>query len=215
MKRISSTTVCLVVLLALTAGTATAANLLNNGSFQLGDFTSWTNGTTANGTAGVGFPIVTGWPLGGANAAKYEVGEVNFTGLFEGATLSQTFTSGAGTLNLGFNWAAQGDGIHTNFDGGDFVLLLDNSPLNSFDVGTIGPNDLFNGSLTGSAVVAAGSHTLEIEILRHFVSEQANTPYQYITGAFANGSTTTPEPASMVLLGSGILAVANKLRKRA
>jgi hypothetical protein len=87
----------LIALLALVAAQASATNLLVNGSFETGDFTGWTLGTTSNGTAGVGYPVVSQWPLDGSiKAWKGEVGEINFTGQYEGATLSQTFNSGAG-----------------------------------------------------------------------------------------------------------------------
>src|SRR6202040_646102 len=59
---------------------AGATNLIQNGSFQTNDFTDWTIGTTPNGTWGSGYPVVTGWPLGGMNAAQGEVGEVTFDG---------------------------------------------------------------------------------------------------------------------------------------
>ena len=70
-------------------------------------FNGWTIGTTSNGTWGEGYPVVTGWPLGGLNAAKGEVGEVSFDGTLQGGTLSQVFntTGGAATLSfIGLRW---------------------------------------------------------------------------------------------------------------
>lgn len=189
-----------------------ASNLLNNGSFQTGDFSSWSLDTTANGTAGAGFPIVTTWPLGGSNAAQYKVGQVNFVlGDFEGAILLQGFAASAGTLDLAFNWAAMGDGIHNNSDAGLFQLVLDGAVLNSFDVGHIGANDLLHGTLTGTALVTAGVHFFEIDILRPFQSGQGTTPYQFVTGASVS---EVCEPSGLLLLGSGIVGVAGVLRRK-
>jgi len=191
------------------------ANLLTNGSFQDGDFTGWTLGTTPNGSAGQGFPIVTGWPLGGMNAAQYEVGEVTFSGLYEGATLSQNFTTAGGMATLSFDWAAMGDGIHTNAEGGLFELVLDGVVLASHDVGQIGPNDLFNGVLTDTLNISAGTHTFEIEILRNFVTEPGNTPYQFVTGADVEAASSgVPEPATLMLFGSGMMGLAGLLRRK-
>jgi hypothetical protein len=204
----------LVALLMLVAGQVSATNLLVNGSFQSGDFTGWTLGTTPNGTAGDGFPIVTGWPLGGMNAAKYEVGEVNFTNLYEGATLSQVFTSAGGSTTLSVLWAAQGDGIHNNAEGGLFELILDGTMVDSHDVGQIGANDLVNGALSATLNLSAGQHTFEVDILRNFLALPGNTPYQYVTGADAEGAGGVPEPGTLVLLGSGIVGVAGMVRRK-
>ncbi len=202
----------LVALLAVFAAQAGATNLLVNGNFGTGDFTGWTISQTSNGTWGEGFPTVTSWPLGGENAAEGEVGEVNFTGQYEGGILTQTFNSAAGSATLSFDWAAQGDGVHTNADGGLFELLLDGSILAQHDVGSIGPNDLFNGTLTANANLTAGQHTFEIEILRPYESVFQNTPYQYVTNADVEG--TVPEPGSLILMGSGVLGLAGVLRRK-
>jgi len=200
-----------LALLSMTTDQMCANNLLNNGSFQTGDFTSWMLGSTANGTAGVGFPIVTTWPLGGSNAAQYEVGQINYVnGDFEGAMLLQGFAASGGTLDLAFDWAAMGDGIHNNSDAGLFQLVLDGLVLNSYDVGHIGPKSLFNGTLSGTASVAAGMHFFEIDILRPFQSGQGSTPYEFITGASVSA---VPEPSSLLLLGSGIIGIAGVLRR--
>jgi len=199
-------------MLGITPDQMCANNLLNNGSFQNGDFTSWTLVTTANGTAGVGFPIVTTWPLGGSNAAQYEVGQVNYiNGDFEGAMLLQIFAASSGTLDLAFDWAAMGDGIHNNSDAGLFQLVLDGVVLNSYDVGHIGPNNLFNGTLSGAASVTAGMHFFEIDILRPFQSGQGTTPYEFITGASVSA---VPEPYSLLLFGPGVVGLAAMLRRK-
>jgi len=202
----------LVALLAVFAAQAGAANLLVNGSFQDGTFNGWTIGNTSNGTWGQGFPVVAAWPLGGSNAALGEVGEVNFNGQYEGGTLSQTFNSGAGAATLSFDWAAKGDGVNQNADGGLFELILDGTVLAQHDVGTINPNDLLNGTLSANVNLSAGSHTFEIDVLRPYLSSFQNTPYQYVTNADVEG--TVPEPGSLILMGSGVLGLAGVLRRK-
>lgn len=206
------TSLLLLVAVLLFAAQAGATNLIQNGNFQTNDFTDWTIGATSNGTWGQGFPVVTGWPLGGMNAAEGEVGEINFDGTFQGGTLSQNFVSGAGAASLSFDWAAMGDGIHMNADGGDFALILDGITLANFDVGTIGPNDLLNGTLSANTTLTAGMHTLEIDVLRPFQSVPANTPYQYVTGVDVEGA--VPEPSSFLLLGTGALGLVGVLRRK-
>jgi len=202
----------LVALLALFAAQAGATNLLVNGSFQDGTFNGWTIGQTSNGTWGQGFPIVTGWPLGGENAAEGEVGEVNFDGTLQGGTLSQTFTSGAGAATLSFDWASMGDGTHQNSEGGVYELILDGTLLGQAFTGTIGPNDIINGTLSANVNLTAGSHTFEIDVLRPYTSAFQNTPYQYVTNADVEG--TVPEPGSLILMGSGVLGLAGVLRRK-
>ena len=198
----------LLALFALVAAQAGATNLIQNGSFQTNDFTDWTIGTTGNGTWGTGFPAVTAWPLGGGlNAAKGQVGEVNFTGLQEGGTLTQTFQSTGGAATESLMWAAMGSG---NADGGEFTMILNGVQIAQFDTGSI--NGLINGTLTASAATVAGTNTLEIEVTRRYIST-GGTPYQWVTGVDVEGN-GVPEPGSLVLMGSGVLGLAGVLRRK-
>jgi hypothetical protein len=116
-------------------------------------------------------------------------------------------------LNLSFDFASLGNAVYGNYSGGEYTLLLDGVGLVSYDTGFINASQLINGTLSTSTITSAGVHTFGIEITRPFVSAIGVTPEQFVTNAVAYQA--TPEPASMLLLGSGILAAANKLRKRA
>jgi len=188
------------------AAQAGATNLIQNGDFQSGDFTDWTIGTTGNGTWGTGFPIVTGWPLGGMNAAEGQVGEVNFSGAQEGGTLTQTFMSAGGAATESLLWAAMGTG---NADGGEFTMILNGIQIAQFDTGSI--DGMLNGTLTASAPTIAGLNTLEIDVTRRFIST-SGTPLQWVTGVDVEG--TVPEPGSLILMGSGVLGLAGVLRRK-
>jgi hypothetical protein len=198
----------LLALLAFVAVQAGATNLIQNGSFQSNDFTDWTIGTTSNGTWGSGFPIVSGWPLGGGlNAAQGQVGEVNFDATQQGGTLTQTFQSTGGAATETLLWAAMGSG---NADGGEFTMILNGTQIAQFDTGNI--NGMLNGSLSASAPTIAGTNTLEIEVTRRFIST-GGTPFQWVTGVDVEGN-GVPEPGSLVLMGSGVLGLAGVLRRK-
>jgi len=198
----------LLALFALVAAQAGAINLIQNGSFESNNFDNWTIGTTGNGTWGSGFPIVTGWPLGGLNAAEGQVGEVNFTGLQEGGTLTQSFMSAGGAATETLLWAAMGSG---NADGGEFTMILNGVQIAQFDTGSI--NGLLNGTLSASVPLAAGMNTLEIDVTRRYVSNDG-TPYQWVTGVDVEGPSSVPEPGSLILMGSGVLGLAGVLRRK-
>jgi hypothetical protein len=199
----------LLVLFAFVAAQAGATNLIQNGNFDSG-FSNWTIGTTGNGSWGTGYPITTGWPLGGMNSAEGEVGEVNFSGVQEGGTLTQTFNSAGGAATFSMDWAVMGPG--GNADGGEFTVLLNGVQIAQYDSGSINGNQLYNGILTGSGNLNAGTNTLEIDITRRYITVDGGTPYQWVTGVDLEG--TVPEPGSLILMGTGVLGLAGVLRRK-
>ena len=197
----------MVALLAVFVAQAGATNLIQNGSFQSNDFTDWTIGTTSNGTWGSGFPVVTGWPLGGMNSAEGQVGEVNFDGTQQGGTLTQSFMSAGGAATETLLWAAMGSG---NADGGEFTMILNGVQIAQYDTGSI--NGLLNGTLTASVPLVAGMNTLQIDVTRRYIST-GGTPYQWVTGVDVEGQ-GVPEPGSFVLMLSGVLGVAGVISRK-
>jgi hypothetical protein len=205
-------------LLFMAAGIVPArANLITNGDFATGDFTGWTLAATANGSLGPAPPPdVTSFDVtgsGATNAAEFQVGEVSFTGLQEGGSISQSITTGTGTLVFSAAIAATDHpGSGGNADGGVFSVLVDGVPLDSVDVGPLGPSFSQPGTVRGvlsfSDAVGAGSHDVEILITRPFGN--AGTPFEYVTDVTADLSvsgpppSSAPEPASLALLGTAI-----------
>jgi len=194
--------------IAFAAAQVGATNLIQNGSFQTGDFTGWTISTTSNGTWGQGFPEVTGWPAGDGKAAVGSVGEVNFTGLEEGGTLTQTFQSSGGNALIHMDFAARGAGNY-DLEGGEFTMILNGVQIAQYDIGFIGNGELVVGSFTEGEVLLNGSNTLEIEVTRRFVNVNSD---QFVTGIDVEGN--VPEPGSWIQMGSGLLGLAGVLRRK-
>ncbi len=203
-----------LIALAVFATRAKADNLIQNGEFATGDFSYWMLGTTSNGTAGQGFPIVGTWPFGGGhNAWEGEVGEVTEQNQQAGATLSQPFSAFMdGEVRISFQLGVMG-GANDDPDGGDFSVKLDGTQLSTFDIGPIKANQLFHSEAIDITDVSAGQHTLEIDITRQGLSASGLTPYQFVTDVFVDGS-DVPEPSSLALMGSGVLALAGAARRR-
>jgi hypothetical protein len=203
--------IVLLASIAIAATQAGATNLIQNGSFQTGDFTGWTIGTTSNGTWGPGYPdVVINYPLPDMNAAEGRVGEVNATGLEEGGTLTQTFQSSGGAAAISMTWAAQGDGNY-DLEAGEFTMILNGVQIAQHDEGFIGNKEVIVGQLFAGATLLNGSNTLEIEITRRYVSNDT-TPLQFVTGIDVEGN--VPEPGSLILMGSGVLGLAGVLRRK-
>ena len=184
----------LVAVLLVGAPTAFATNLLNNGSFETGDLTGWTGG-------GAGGPpeVFTGsfYAYSGAEDGTYYLvmGPVGSDG-----TLSQTFSDTAGQhYTFSFWFASVGDNpsdFSAYWDGGTALLSLTN------------PNTGANWSEYSYSVTGTGSDTISF-------NERDDPGYMALDNVSVSPSGgTTPEPSSLLLLGSGLLTVGGVIRKK-
>ncbi len=77
----------------------TDLNLVTNGDIQTGDFTGWTQYTTANAILN---PSIVSFDTDGdtvpTNSAQFNVGEIVFTEIEEGGGIKQTVVTGSGTV---------------------------------------------------------------------------------------------------------------------
>jgi len=201
-----------LALLAFVAARAGATNLITNGDFSSG-FSNWTIGATGNGTWGAGYPVTGPFPPNNAlSSAQGEVGEVNFSGVQEGGTLTQTFNSTGGAATESLAWAVM-DPFGGNADGGEFTMILNGVQIAQFDVGNVNQNQLYSGTLTAAAGLVNGTNTLEIDVTRRYITVPQDTPFQWVTSVDVEGN-GVPEPGSLVLMGSGVLGLAGVLRRK-
>lgn len=208
------------LLLTCQVNVAGATELLSNGDFETGDFSSWTLFTTAGGdlsSTGVpGAPQVTLFDTNGdsvaTQSAQFSVGELPGThvaGNQQGGGIYQSFSSSGGLLDISVDIAAGGD---QNTEGGVFSLLLDSVVLDSFTTGTAS-SDFIRSTLTATGIFAAGLHELRILITRPF---EANTItlQQYVDNAsVTEASSTVPAPSALALLVLGLVGLGYKRRK--
>jgi hypothetical protein len=195
------------------AGTAYASsNLIANGDFSSG-LSDWSTFTTPNGSLGPS-PLPAVVLFNGSNAAEFQVGEVSYTGLYEGGGISQSFNVAAGgTYNISVNVGAFNVG-GTNASAGDFSLLLNGSLVgSSYNPGFIYTGQTLTSSLSSSDALTAGTNTLSIEITRPYVNNCC-TPYQYLSNVNVSAP-AVPEPSTyaMLLAGLGLIGFITYRRK--
>lgn len=184
--------VALAVAFTLAAPKTFAQNLVQNGSFETGDFTGW----NVNGLE----EVVTGpfsvYP-GAQDGNFYSVwGNVGGDG-----SISQTIADTAGAqYNLSFWFASNGD------NPSDFSVSWDGNVLLSLTNPDTGiPYTQFSFNVTGT-----GSDTLTFT----GGDDPAWMALDNISVSQSGGGTSTPEPSSFILMGSGVLALGGMVRRK-
>ena len=186
--------VALAVACSLTAPKAFASNLLTNGSFETGDFSGWTQGGNFE------FSQVVSGPFYVYSGAQDGTFYATFGPVGSDGTISQTVsdTAGAGyTLSFWLN--AVGD------DPSHFAVFWNGTDLmDQMDPNTGGNWTQFSFNVTGT-----GSDTVTFA----FQDDPAYIALDNVSLSPA-GTGTTPEPSSILLLGSGVLALGGVVRRK-
>ena len=181
--------------LLMCAPMAFGQNLLSNGGFETGDFTGWTTGGNFEDTE-----VVSGafYEYSGAQEGNFYavLGPVGSDG-----TLSQSFADHAGTSYTFSFWIASVGDNPSDFSAywdGTAVLSLTN------------PDTGANWSEYSFTETGTGNDTISFS----FRDDPAYIALDNVSVAAQSGTSTVPEPSSLLLMGSGALGLLGVVRRK-
>ena len=208
---------CIAVLLSA-AGTANA-DIIANGTFSSG-LTSWTTAGGDGTTPGIGITVIglggpgSSTPFGDIipDAPGGTTNAVYFVDDNANQTLSQALTLTPDTsYTLSFDLFGVSSGANNAFN----FELTDS-------VGLLASSCFANGSMPGCSSVPVGSWTIETLSFTTGAASSYTLGFNFVSGAtpakdvaLTNVSIAqTPEPTSIALMGTGLLAAAGMVRRR-
>jgi len=181
--------------LLMCAPMAFGQNLLSNGGFETGDFTGWTTGGNFEDTE-----VVSGafYEYSGAQEGNFYavLGPVGSDG-----TLSQSFADHAGTSYTFSFWIASVGDNPSDFSAywdGTAVLSLTN------------PDTGANWSEYSFTETGTGNDTISFS----FRDDPAYIALDNVSVAAQSGTSTVPEPSSLLLMGTGALGLLGVVRRK-
>jgi hypothetical protein len=182
-----------------------------NGGFETGSLTHWT-ATLAGGSASAvsSHDAVSGptyHPVEGDFFALLEAGNVNIY-----QTISQRFVAGAGDILSG--WAFFDAGDYSPYDDSGYVRIVETGATlfekKVADVGDYGQTPWTYWTYTFGS---SGTFTLEAGVRNH--QDSSFNSYVGVDDVRLDTVAQTPEPASLAILGSGILGACLRRRRSA
>ena len=230
--------VALLSLFVLFLGTFAVAQCGSNCLFYAGDFDA--NNGNANGLANETDAIISGSPYGAATYENFTLSSsATGTGLFtnnlsglnpatgyweirtgvsegNGGTLVASGTgamtqTATGRNGFGFiEYRDEVDGLNLSLAGGTqyWMAVVPNDPNN--------PNRSFNSNTFGNNSVGSTQLDSQFWNSAFFGANFTNADSQGAFSSFSQGviGTSVPEPSSMIMLGSGLVAAAGVVRRR-
>jgi hypothetical protein len=179
----------MAIALAGAVASPASADLIVNGGFETGDFTGWTVAAGATFVTGCGFD--TGCHSGNYFAALGSVGA--------DGTLSQTFLDTAGQTLVLTYWLASDGGTPSDFSVDWNGVQIPGSALTNTPAGGY-VKYTFD-------VTSTGADTLTF-------LERNDPSWWGFDDVSLNYAGAVPEPASLALLGTGLVAAAGAIRRR-